>query len=160
MTPPDRLFGTWPQFRYRRDRATRGTHAMDRGQHTSRKPLPSRHVQRAAHPFAAPVQHVGVDHCRAHVTVTEQFLHRANVVPGFQQVRGKRVPEGVAGGRLRDSRLTHRCLYRSLQPLFVHMVSTSLPGTRINRQPRCGNTYCHPVSCGAAGYFRARALGR
>jgi len=38
-----------------------------------------------------------VDHRRLHVRVAEKFLHRADVVPGFQQVCGKRVAEAMAG---------------------------------------------------------------
>lgn len=35
------------------------------------------------------VQQVGVDHRRAHVGVAEKLLDRADVVAGFQQVRGE-----------------------------------------------------------------------
>ena len=67
---------------------------------------------------------MGVDHGCAHVLMSQQLLDRADVLPPFQQVGRKRVAEGVATGRLRESRLAHgpgptesqsqgrlRCLY-------------------------------------------------
>ena len=49
-------------------------------------------IQRTGHPVATLVQHVRVDHRRAHIAVAQQFLHRANVVASLQQMRG----EGMA----------------------------------------------------------------
>jgi len=40
-----------------------------------------------------------VDHRRRDILVTEQLLHRANVIPSLQQMRGERVAERVTGGR-------------------------------------------------------------
>ena len=45
---------------------------------------------------STPVEYMGIDHRRPDVLVTEQFLHRADVISGFQQLRGKRVPEGIS----------------------------------------------------------------
>ena len=52
---------------------------------TSRSP-PLELVNGAAHAEAAAIEHVRVDHRRAHVGVSEQFLHRANVVAILEQV--------------------------------------------------------------------------
>ena len=40
---------------------------------------------------------MGVNHCRANVLVTEQFLHGANVVAVRQKVCGEGVPERMTG---------------------------------------------------------------
>ena len=33
---------------------------------------------------STPVEHMGIDHRRADILVTEQFLHRADVIPRFE----------------------------------------------------------------------------
>ena len=43
----------------------------------------SKHIQRAAHALATSVQHVRINHGRAHLLMPQQFLHRANVVTRF-----------------------------------------------------------------------------
>ena len=35
------------------------------------------------------IEHVGVDHRRADVFVPEEFLHRPNIVPRFEEMRRK-----------------------------------------------------------------------
>ena len=37
------------------------------------------------------IQHVRVDHRGAHVAVSQQFLNRPDVVPGLEQMGGKRM---------------------------------------------------------------------
>jgi hypothetical protein len=56
-------------------------------------------IERTAHALTTLIQHMGVDHRRAHIPMTEELLNRANVVAGFQQMRGERVPSAwqVAG---------------------------------------------------------------
>jgi len=49
-------------------------------------------VERALHAAPAFVENVGVDHRGRHIRVTQQLLHRADVVAAFQEVRR----EGVA----------------------------------------------------------------
>ena len=51
----------------------------------------SNRVERTAHATAAAIEDVRVDHRRLHVGVTEQFLHRADVVARLQEVRCKGV---------------------------------------------------------------------
>ncbi len=52
-------------------------------------------VGRAQHSSTAPVQNVRVDHRRSHVLMAQQFLHRSDIIPVFQQMGGKRVPQGA-----------------------------------------------------------------
>jgi len=40
--------------------------------------------------------------------MAQEFLYRLNIVPSFEQVRGKGMPEGVARGSLRETRLRDR----------------------------------------------------
>ena len=53
-------------------------------------------TERSSSAAGTPVQDVGVDHRGADVTVTEQFLHRLDIVVVLQQVRGERMAKGVA----------------------------------------------------------------
>jgi len=52
------------------------------------------------HSFAAPVEYLGVDHRGFDILMAKEFLNRADVIPVFQQVGGKGVPEGVTAHRL------------------------------------------------------------
>src|SRR6476659_5616012 len=44
-------------------------------------------VRRTPHPPPSSIQHVRVDHRRAHTLVAEQFLHRADVVAVLEEMR-------------------------------------------------------------------------
>ena len=57
-------------------------------------------VQRAADAQARLGHDMRVDHRRADITMTEQLLHATNIRAGFQEMRGKAVPQGVAARRL------------------------------------------------------------
>ena len=52
----------------------------------------SEQIGGALYAEGAPVQHMGVDHGGAHVTVAEQFLDGAYVCPSLQQVGGPTWP--------------------------------------------------------------------
>src|SRR3954447_3693375 len=54
-------------------------------------------VRRPPDPAPATIQHVRVDHRRAHVLVAEELLHRADVVAVLEKVRGERVAQAVTG---------------------------------------------------------------
>ncbi len=55
-------------------------------------------IQRAGHAAASLVQNVRVDHCRFDARVSKEFLHSADVVSVFEQVRRETGPERVARG--------------------------------------------------------------
>ena len=55
----------------------------------------SRIVQGDVHRVGAVGHDMGVDHGRFEVLVAQQFLHRADVVAGLEQVRGEGMAEGV-----------------------------------------------------------------
>lgn len=85
----------------------------------------------------AAAEHVGIELGGRHVLRSEQFLHGADVVPGFQQARGKAVPKRVAAGRLFQSGLPTSRLDGTLQPLLVHVLPAYRTTARIDTPARC-----------------------
>ena len=55
--------------------------------------------------------------------MTQEFLHGADIVAIFQNVRSEAVTEGVAAGVLGNTGITYRFLYGLLQEAFVLMVT-------------------------------------
>jgi hypothetical protein len=55
--------------------------------------------------------------------VAQQFLHGADVLPGFEQVRGERVAQGMRRDRLDDSCPIRRPPDRTLHALLVEMMA-------------------------------------
>ena len=45
--------------------------------------------QRAIQAPATSIQHMRVDHCSAHITITEHFLNGTNIVAIFKQMGGE-----------------------------------------------------------------------
>jgi hypothetical protein len=91
--------------------------------------------------------------------VAEQFLHRADMAAGLEQVGCKAVPECMAACALNDDRLLDRQLHRTLHGFFMHMVS--------NRQPRIhvpakgtGRKHVLPTPLLRQGWVFARERGR
>ena len=60
-------------------------------------------VGRATHTEASTIEHMGVDHRRADIGVSEQFLNRSDVVAVFEQVSGEGVVQSVATGSFGDA---------------------------------------------------------
>jgi hypothetical protein len=84
-------------------------------------PQPSTaHVQRTLYADARIRRHMSVNLGGAHVFMSEQFLHRAEVVFLFNEMGGKRMSQAVTGGGFVDSRQAYRSLHRPLQALLVH----------------------------------------
>lgn len=52
-------------------------------------------VERAPHAERATIQHVQVRHRRRDVRMAQQLLHRADVIPPLEQVRGERVAQRI-----------------------------------------------------------------
>jgi len=89
-------------------------------------------VSWAGHCEGATVEHMGIDHGGPYVAVAEELLDRADVLPLLQQVGGKGVPEGVAAGRLADTRCLHRPSYRFLHQGGIQVVTPFLLGPGIS----------------------------
>ena len=64
-----------------------------------------------------------VNHGRAHIGVAQQFLNRANVVPGLQQMGGKRMTQHMRAHRLGDGRQPGRLAHRALHRFGVNMMA-------------------------------------
>ncbi len=71
---------------------------------------------------------MGIDHGGLHVLMPEQCLHGPNIVAGFQQLRGERVPKSMAGDVFGDPGQAGRGAYRFLQTTFIQVMATL--GTR------------------------------
>ena len=69
---------------------------------------------------------MGVDHCCFDVAVAPQFLHRADVVAGGQQVRGEGMTKRMAGDRLRQTGLVSGLRDGLLDERFVDVVPSLL----------------------------------
>lgn len=72
-------------------------------------------IDRAPHTASPAVQHVRVDHRRAHIAVAQQLLDCANVVARLEQVRRERVARvwqlaGLATPETRSASLNARCI--------------------------------------------------
>ena len=67
--------------------------------------------------------------------MTQQLLHRSNVLTALKQMSGKRMPEDVAGDALRNSRPYRRRTDGPLDRRWVKMTANRLPGTPVLYQP-------------------------
>lgn len=74
------------------------------------------------------VQNMGIDHSRADVLVTEQFLNRADIVARLKQMRGEGVPEGVAAGMLNYPGLADRFLDGPLKNRLMNVMPSLFTG--------------------------------
>lgn len=88
--------------------------------------------------------------------VTEQLLHGADIVAVFEQVRGERMPQGMASCRLHDAGPTYCARYRLLNGRFGETVPSPLPERGSCGEPTLGTHVLPthparpPVSCGRA----------
>ena len=63
----------------------------------------------------SPVQHMCINHGRADVFVSHEFLDSTNIAAGLKQIRGKGMPEGMTSGVFDHSGLTDSLLQRPLK---------------------------------------------
>ena len=74
---------------------------------------------------------MSVEHGGTHVRMPQQFLHRTNVVPSFEQMSRETMPKGVAARRLQDTRIANGALGSPLSGLFMLMRARKLSRVRI-----------------------------
>ena len=67
-----------------------------------------------------------INDCGTDVTVTEEFLNRADIITIFKQMRCKRMAKRVRSPRFIYSRLVNGLFHSLLQNGFMHMVSALL----------------------------------
>src|SRR4029450_13724427 len=109
---------------------------LDKGCETL--PSDSACVQRTQHLASATVQDVGVDHRRRDVAVAHQFLDRPDVVDRFEEVRGERAAQRVAGRVRRDPGDANGLMEGALQHGLVKMMSDPLTKLRMEVRARGG----------------------
>ena len=102
--------------------------------HLANGPCAASKIKRALYTFSTLVQHMRVNHGRAHVGVAEKFLNGANVVAGFQQVCGERVSEAVTGRAFVDCRPSDGERDFAADGGLVSVMPALHPGSRIDRQ--------------------------
>ena len=71
---------------------------------------------------------MGVDHLRAHVIVSEQFLNRSNIVAVLQQTGCKGMKQGVTPSRFKNARFDSCFLECFLKHCFMKVVPTMFSG--------------------------------
>src|SRR5688572_14047996 len=76
---------------------------------------------------------MGVDLSRRDVLVTQQFLHRADVVSSLQQVCRERVPKSVRRNRSFDAGGTCSCAHLALNTFLVDMMTSQFASPGIDR---------------------------
>jgi len=118
-------------------------------------------VEGAAHGLCATIEDMGVDHRGLHILVPEQCLHGPNIVAGFQQRRGERVAEGMAGDGFLDPGQACSGAYRFLQTAFIQMMAAL--GARAGvRRAACGWKHLLPaplaVGVGICALQRVRQI--
>jgi hypothetical protein len=91
----------------------------------------SESIHRATHAVAAPVEYMGIDHGRGEVLVPQEFLDGSDVVAGFEQVRGKRMAEGVTSNVFDDAGLANSLLHGPLEDGFVHVMAALFARTGV-----------------------------
>ena len=89
-------------------------------------------IQRALHTDSRPIQHVRVNHRRAHIFVTQEFLHRADIVTASEQLRREGMPQAMTIRAFHNSDCVYRAFQRALQQSFSHVMALSLSSARIN----------------------------
>ena len=97
----------------------------------SRSLRPRHSIQRTPYPPTTTLYHMGIDHRRLHILVAEQFLHRADIVPVFQEMRSKAMSKRMASHLLMDACPARRIAYGALDIVFAQVVASNLSVTRI-----------------------------
>src|SRR5690606_28473096 len=90
-------------------------------------------VERTEHRQPATVEHMGIDLRGLYIRVAKQLLHGANILTAFQQMRGKRMPQGMRRRRLVQTDPAHGITHRPLNGLLMQVMTENTAGTRIKR---------------------------
>ena len=93
---------------------------------------PSARVQWAVDPTSSALQHMGIDHGCTHVLVSQEFLHRTDIVAVLQKMGGETVAQGMTAPTFWNAGALESLFHGSLQHRFRHMVSALHTRTRID----------------------------
>jgi hypothetical protein len=83
-------------------------------------------IERAPHATPALVEHVRIDHRRAHIAMTQELLDRTDIVARFEQVGRERVPQRVARRRPCIATGSRGVLDGALDDRFVQVMPSSV----------------------------------
>ena len=83
----------------------------------------SQTIGRTSHSQCTSIEDVRIDHRCADIGMAKELLDCANVVPVFEQMRGKRMPERMATDALRDSSLSRSHCHGTLHRRLVQVIS-------------------------------------
>lgn len=94
-------------------------------------------VSWAFHSDSRPVQHMGIDHGCRHVRMAEKLLDGPDIIPGFEQMGGERMPECMHACSRRQP-----CRFGShpdgfLENRFMNMVTNDPFCRRLHTKPGC-----------------------
>jgi len=95
-------------------------------------------VERAPHAASTLIEHVGVDHRRAHVAMPQELLDRPDVVSRFEQVRRERVAQRVTSRRSSNASGPGRFLYGALGDRLMEVMSATFSGCPVDIEARGG----------------------
>ena len=111
-------------------------------------------VLRTADTRRPTVKHMGIEHRCFPVAMAQQFLNCSNIRAAFKQVCGKGMPEGVAGGPLREPGLHRGVSDGFLHQRFVNLIRIGSDGMINSPSPTMTMT-----SRNQRGTFSRRACG-
>jgi hypothetical protein len=107
-------------------------------QHGPPSSLLIRVVERAGHPTAATIEHMGEDLCGRHILAPQQFLHRVNGVPSLEQMPCEGTQQRMSAGGFQDATGAYNRLHRPPYRGFVGMVASPHPGSWIPAERKGG----------------------
>ena len=89
--------------------------------------------------------------------MTQELLHRPDVVAVLEQMRGEAVAESVAAYRLLECGRVRGRRNRALYGLRIQMMANVFLVYESRHRCFAGNMYCQPHEVDASGYLRANA---
>jgi hypothetical protein len=108
---------------------------------------------------AALVEHMSIDHSRGHVFVAQEFLDGSNIIAALEQVRGKRMAEGVASDMLDNTGPAHSLLHGPLENGFMHMMAALLTGPGVLPAVLLRKDPLPALVGGSVGVFAVQGVG-
>jgi len=116
-------------------------------------------VKRAGGAGTRTLDDVQVDHGGFDAGMAEQGLDGPDVGVGFEEVGGKGMPEGMAGGPFGDVRFAEGLLELALHGAFVKVVTGDAPRAGMRAQGSRGKDILPGPFAGGVGPFAQQGLG-
>lgn len=94
--------------------------------------IASEPIRGAGDAFAAAIQHLSIDHGRAHIFVPQQFLHGAEVIAVFEQRSGKGMAQGMTTHGFDNASVPRGRADGAVQHRLVQVMTPSVAGAWID----------------------------